>query len=1039
MTSLALTDYMSMSGVVEFQVACRRFGLRPIIGAEIDTGEDLFVLLARNRGGYTNVCEIITWLERQDEEALRQGRLRERVGRTLKRYGEDVICLAGGRESGIRRLIAAGKTGEAEEILWRLQEVYADHLYIELASHQEEGEQKVLAAISRLAHDMEIETVATNSVCFASPDEYDLYDLLTCIRLNNPVHASHPERPRNREGYLKSSAELYPAIIPDPDAIRQTVKIADQCKLDLMPGFILPPKAWIPDEMEAATYLRTLCEKGMEARIAGHGKEKAKAQLEKELSVICDLELEEFFLVVHEVVMEAQRRDIRYAGRGSAANSLVCYLLFITHVNPLEHRLLFERFLHGGRRGTPDIDVDFDSDRRAEIIDWIEDRFGLRHTAMTATFVRYRLRSALRDTAKALGWPMELVNDLGKAVARADVTSVEQYRNRIEEIVGTSPLVDLLIATPSRLKDCPRYLGQHSGGMMLSREPLVRYTPIRASANGVRIGQMDKESVEGLGIIKLDVLGLRMMACVSEAVELIRLHEGIAIDTTSLDLEDEEIYRFLRTGRTLGLFQIESGGQMHLIAKSQPERFYDLVTQVAIFRPGPVQAGMVHPYVRRRRGLETVTYPHPDLEPILKDTLGVILFQEQILEIAHHFAGMTLQEADEFRRLMSKFRSHDGMASMRDAFVAGAVKRGVPDPVAADVFDKIKFFVGYGFCRSHASAFAQLVFVSAYLKYHHPAAYLCAFMQHRPGFYPQMTLEQEAQRFGVRTLLPHVNISATRYALERNGEGGLSIRKPLTAIKGVSETDARRIVMERLNGTFAGIEDFYRRVPLARDTFNALAQSGALDALAGDARHALWDIGIVANRIGQSGREAEETLFTLPAITQEDIPDLPELTQRERVTWDLATHSSARVHPVSLVRRQLNDWEVRPIRALFRLTEDIVSTQKPFMVTTGGLVIMRQRPGTAKGTMFMMIEDETAFIQCVLWPAVVEQYRAAWREGAVIVRGELQFQGDWRGVVVHHIWPLDNVIGGYTGYAGADGGRDRRVLHSGTDKVKEKR
>jgi error-prone DNA polymerase len=1023
MSGLALTDYMSVSGVVEFQRACREHGIRSIVGAGIAVAGDQMVLLAQDRRGYANLCEIITRLY-QDED-LRKG---EAGLDLLERYRDRLIALVGGRFSRVRSNIRDEDRKEAERWLRRLDDIFPGSCYVELSSHLEEGERTPVSRTARIARDLDIPTVATNTVLYATPDEYAMYDLYTCIRLIRSVYEPHPERPRNAQGYLKPIESLFPDVIDDRQAIERTIEVAERCEVDLLPDRVIPPEAAVPAGQAPGDYLLALCEEGLRRRIPSEREQRAREQLHRELETIRALDLEEFFLVVHEVVAESSRRGIRYAGRGSAANSIVCYLLYITHVDPIEQNLLFERFLHTGRKGTPDIDVDFDSDRRDEIIEWMEQRFGIRHTAMTGTFVRFRLRSALRETVKALGWPIDTVNLVGKAVPHTYARSIDSYRDRVEEVIGKSPLLDTAVDCVKRMEECPRYLGQHNGGMMLSRDPLAHYTPVQTSANGVRIGQHDKNAVEGLGIIKFDILGLRMLACVSEAIELVRRHEGIEIDTDDLDLEDPEVYEFIRTGRTLGLFQIESGGQMHLIAKSQPENFHDLITQVAIFRPGPVQSGMVHPYVRRRRGLEPVRYLHPDLEPILKDTLGVILFQEQILEIAHRFAGMTLRQADEFRRLMSRFRSHEGMASMEESFVDGAVGRGVPRPIAEKVFEQVSYFVGYGFCRSHAAAFAQTVFVSAYLKLHHPAAYMAALMQHRPGMFPQMTLEQEAKRFGVRTLLPDVERSSTRFSLEREADGILAIRKPLTSIREVSQKEASAIALERLFGEYRSVEDLYRRVPVSRDALESLARAGALDAIADNSRRALWEIGVLANRLGPAGCGREERLIDLPAIAEEDIPSMPLMELDERVRWDLSTHASARVHPMSLVRRQLNDWEVRTIGSLKGINEETVRTKKPFIVTTAGLVIMRQRPATAKGTCFIILEDETDFMQTVVFPTVLDQYRAAWSMGSLIVRGELQMHGNWRGLVVQQVWPLDRVAGGYTGYPGADGGRDRMVL-----------
>ncbi len=818
----------------------------------------------------------------------------------------------------------------------------------------------------------------------------------------------------------------------------------------------------------------------------------AAAQLRKELGVIARLDLDEFFLVVHEIVEKARELGIRCAGRGSAANSIVAYLLGITGVDPIAHDLLFERFLHAGRRGTPDIDVDFDSERRSEIIAWMEERFGIEQTAMTATVTTYRVRSAIRDTAKALGWPMEIVNRFSKAVPPYSGRSLTEYRVRLERICGTSPLLDKLLEMTSDLLGAPRHLGLHSGGMVLSRKALYHFSPVQVSANGVKVLQFDKDDVEALGLVKFDVLGLRMLATLSEADELIHRHRMGPIDIDELSLDDTATFNMMRASQTLGVFQIESQGQLHLLAQHQPEDFDDLINEIALFRPGPLQSGMVHPFVRRRRGQERVQYDHPLLEPMLRSTYGVIVYQEQVLEVAHKFAGMSLEEADEFRRLMSKFRDPGQMEGMRDRFISGAMKNGVSLEIATKVFENVANFVGYGFCRSHAAAFAKTVYQSAYLKRHHSAAFLAAFMQHRPGMYNLMTLEEEARRFGAPILLPDINRSGFRYDIElvertgaaprsadverqasrrrsadapRSadvGEAGtapvFAIRKPLTSIQGISSEQAKAIVWERRNGPYLDIRDLYERVAMPIDLYRNLARSGALDAFVGDSRRALWEVGLLRRSIGESGCRPEAALFDLPPFTAEDIPDLPVLTADERLSWDYQTHDAARVHPMSLVRRTLAEFEIRPISTCYGLGRAVGGADGRYAgtppghaaktdadgsmryasvarsngrdgpsVTVAGIAMLRQRPRTANGVMFLTLEDETGFIQCVIYTTVLEALDHVFSRSSLIVRGRLQVMGNWRGLVVQYAWPLNGILGGYEGHPSMGGGRDRKV------------
>jgi error-prone DNA polymerase len=1033
--ALALTDRDGLYGAVRFQKACREQGIKPIVGAEATVEQFPLVLLAASRDGYANLCRLLTAAQQRD---------RDNPSATFDElcdYSADLFCLTGGRASTIGQHLAAGAPSQARQHLRRLKALFGDRLSLEVSHHLLPDETERLQQLARLGRAVSVPLLATGNVRYAAPPDYKRYDLLRCIRDGLQVFESAPQRPRNAEAYLKPEATLR-RLIPYGAAFERAEAVAAACTVDLLPEQIAAPASRLSDGDPPAT-LHRLCQQALQKKYPPHRRSAAARQMHSELTTITRLRLADFFLVVHEIIQEARRRSIRCAGRGSAANSIVAYLLDITAVDPLEHNLLFERFLHGGRKGTPDIDVDFDSSRRDEIIDWMEERFGISQTAMTATVVMYRLRSALRDVAKAFGWSLDEINDLTAAVPRRNAGDVYAYRERIERQLGASPLCDTLIDMVASLDGCPRHLGLHSGGMVLSHAPLARFTPVQTSANGVRMVQFDKDDIEALGLVKFDALGLRMLATLSEAEELIHRHHDATFDVDDLPLDDIRTFNLIRAGQTLGVFQIESQGQLHLLAQHQPETFRDLINEVALFRPGPLQGNMVHPFIRRRRGEEKVTFDHPDLEPILRDTYGIVLFQEQVLEIAHQFAGMSLAEADDFRALMSKFRHPDEMEKMRDRFVGGAVDRGVRPTTAHHVFDTIAHFVGYGFCRSHAAAFAKTVYQSAYLKTHFPAAYLAAVMQHRPGMYSLMTLEEEARRFGVALRPPDVHRSGLRYDLERVDstdaavpsrswrEGrGWAIRKPLPAIKHVSADDAAAIMWERLTAPFESVEDLYRRVPLGQSAFEGLARSGALDALASSSRGALWEIGLLQRRIGRPGRQAQARLFDVPAVRPADVPDLPSLTTAERYQWDYETHGAARRHPMTLRRRALQDLEVRPIATCDRFGR-YVSVQKggPHpLLTVAGLVILRQKPSSANGVMFITLEDETGFVQCVVRPAVQAHLGHVLERGALIVRGELHIEGNWRGLLVKYAWALNGIFGGYVGHPSASGGRDRQVL-----------
>ena len=1024
--AVALTDVGGVYGVVRFQKACARVGIKSLFGAEVNVDGFNLVLLAESHKGYANLCMLLT-----------AAHLRQRLDHLatieeVARYATDLHCLTGTWGSRLWHLLDSNRLEEAQVWIQQLHRIFGQRLSIEMAHHLRPGDTRRLAQLSRLSELTYVPLVATGDVRHASASDYKRYDLLTCIRLGITVFDSHEDRPRNSEACMKSEDRLR-KLIPYPHAFLRAEEIAEACTVNLLPGHITPPAARIPPPHTARSFLHRKCEAAFARRYAARNRSRAREQLDKELQIIGRLDLEEFFLVVAEIVDESRRRGIRCAGRGSAANSIVAYLLGITGVCPIDQNLLFERFLHTGRKGTPDIDVDFDSDRRDEIIDWMEKRFGIEQTAMTATIITYRIRSAIRDTAKALGWPMDQVNRLSKAVSPYG-SNLADYRVRLEQIVGPSPLFDVLLTMAGDLAGCPRHLGLHSGGMVLSRKPLHNFTPIQVSANGVKVTTFDKDDVEALGLIKFDVLGLRMLAALSEAVELIQRHArpdstDAAMDIDELPLDDIPTFNMIRASKTLGVFQIESQGQLHLLGQHQPENFMDLINEIALFRPGPLQSGMVHPFVRRRRKLEPITYPHPLLEPVLKDTLGVIIYQEQVLEVAHRFAGMPLEEADEFRRLMSKFRDPGQMEGMRTSFVDGAMRKGISHETATQVFDIVSKFVGYGFCRSHAAAFAKTVYQSAYLKRHHTAAFMAAFMQHRPGFYSLMTIEEEARRFGVETYPPDINVSGVRYDLERiNGKP--AIRKPLTSIRGLSTDAARLIVWERLQKPFSSTEDLFRRVPIHLDALNNIARAGAMDSIASSSRTALWEIGLLQKRLGEPGRKQTPALFDLPAFDLSDIPDLPTLSMEDRLSWDYETHGAARIRPMALIRRTLNDLEIRPISLCYRLGRTVpvgTHNEAPTIVTIAGIAALRQRPATANGVLFLTLEDETGLIQTIVLPKTIEHLDHVLGQSALIARGKLQVMGNWRGLVLTQAWPLNGILGGYEGHLSMAGGRDRLV------------
>lgn len=1014
-TALALTDFHGVYGVVRHFAACAEVGIKPIIGAELVVDDYPVVLLVRNEHGFQSLNKLLTRAHLADRDHPSVS------FETFSGIARNLICLTGGRESLFFNAVFRRDYQRAFNWLSSLSEIFPDHLYVQLFHQFTPDDRRYVHHARRIARLAGVPCIAAPPVYHVDEDDYAVHDMLTCIRHNISVFDPHPDRPANDQAYLIGEDELRRRI-PDPAAFDAIERVVEACTFNPIPDRIIPPQAIIPKGWTARSLLRHYCNESLPRLYPPETRDRARQQLEKELQIIERLDLSEFFLVVKEVIDEANRRGIRCAGRGSAANSIVSYLLDVTAVDPIAHNLLFERFLHDDRKGTPDIDVDFDSSRRDEIIQWMESRFGISHTAMSGTLVTYQLRSALRDVAKALGYPLQKIDELAKHIPRRRARHVSEYRPELARILGSSPLLGQLISMVERIDNCPRHMGLHSGGMILSRTPLYAFSPVQVSANGVRMVQFDKHDIEALGLVKFDVLGLRMLATLSFAEKLIYRAHGKFLDWTRIPLDDAPTFNLIRSGKAVGLFQIESQGQLHLLGQLQPERFDDLISEVAIFRPGPVQSGMVQPYVKRRRGKEPIRYLHPTLKSVLQDTYGVILFQEQVLQIAHAFAGMSLSEADNFRILMSKFRDPEEMESMRGAFVSGAIHNGVSEEVAHKVFDQVSKFVGYGFCRSHAAAFAKTVYQSAYLKAHYTAAFMAAVMEHRPGMYALSTLEQEARRFRIEIGLPDINRSGIAYGIVPKKSRWMII-KPLTSIELVSEDHARKIVWTRLDGPFKSIEDFWSRVDIPKDVFFALARSGAFDHLEKDSRTALWKAGVLVNQL----RSQPPGLFSsVTAVLPEFlIPDLPSLSTAERIYWDIKTHRSGRTHPMTLVRDSLQQLEIRPIAQAVNVPAAIRKRNREMTTTLSGIVILRQRPPTANGFMFVTLEDETGFVQVVVNPALYDTFSHVLSTPALIVRGKVQYAGNWRGVVLQEAWQLDGIFGGYSGQASDSGGRDR--------------
>jgi error-prone DNA polymerase len=981
--AIALGDRDGLYGAPRFYGAAVKKGLKALVGAELTLADDsrLYVL-APDRERYKNLCRMITAsklhvLGHDKDGAPKypaKGASRIEIA-DLERFGAGLICLAGGAYSPLSRMLTRGEDPLA--LCNRLRSIFgAENLHIDLQRHLDPNEERLNRKLVALAESMHIPVVATNDVCHSGA-ERALLDVLTCIRLKTTLDAAGRCLWINNERHLKSSAEMAALFHDLPRAITQTRAIADRCQFTLQnlgyrfPDYPLPPGE-TPD-----SYLRILTYAGARERWGAALNDRIRAQLEHELTIIAKLKLAGYFLIVWDIVEFCRENRIMAQGRGSAANSAVCYALSITAVDAIKMELLFERFLSEERGEWPDIDLDLPSgDQREKVIQYVYRRYGERGSAMTANVITYRTRSAVREVGKALGFSLDQVDRLAK------LNRTYEFRDEHDDVAALmrtggvdadAPRVKLLISLVRQIQSIPRHLGQHSGGMVIAAGPLDEVVPLEpASMPGRVVVQWDKEDCADLGIIKVDLLGLGMIAVLEEAIPLIREHDGVAIDLAHLPSDDPEVYQMLQKADTIGVFQIESRAQMATLPRMKPRTFYDLVVEVAIIRPGPIVGQMVHPYLDRRNGRAPVTYPHPWLEPILRRTLGVPLFQEQLLRIAMTAAGFSGGEAEELRRAMGFKRSMQRMEKIELRLREGMTRNKIVGPAQEAIVLGIMSFALYGFPESHAASFALIAYASAYLKCHHGAAFFAAMLNCYPlGFYSPATLVKDAQRRGV-VVMP---IDVTKSCWKCKIEAG-SVRLGLRYISGLREGTAARIENARAVRPYASIADFAARVAPDKRELDTLAHAGALAAFGTDRRDALWQAAAIERAPDSlfKGIEPPQSLSPLPAM-------LPfEVTCADYASMGL----TAGPHLIAHIRDKLQQRGILS-------TAEIAHAAHGSIVKTAGLVIVRQRPGTAKGFFFLTLEDETGIANAIAMPDLFQRYRALLHRAAVVmVEGTLQ-------------------------------------------------
>ena len=1079
LSALALTDHDGLYGVVRFAQAARAVSLPTIFGAELhlpdpsgvldpptglpDPRSTHLIVLARGPEGYRRLSRAIA------EGHLATGQ-KGAAAYTLEGLAEQAaghwLVLTGCRKGAVRQALAGGGTRAgtnggtragvhspgpdgyqaARRELDRLVALFGpQNVAVEITDHGDPHDSERNDALAALALEAGLPLVVTGGVHYARPRDADLAGALAAIRARSSLDDLDGWLPAAGGAHLRSAAEMLVRHRRHPEAVGTTAALAAECSFDLaLVAPRLPPYP-VPEGHTEVSWLRELVRRGAAERYGPPGSERvpgAYAQLAHELDVIEKLEFPGYFLIVHDLVEFCRNAGILCQGRGSAANSAVCYALGVTAVDAVQHGLLFERFLAPERDGPPDIDVDIESGRREEVIQYVFAKHGRTHAAQVANVISYRPRSAVRDAARALGYdvgqqdawskgierwgslrgpenspwwtveragpvapvpsgtfvaPVDVVRAPGRAAAtlvvsedRHDVVPAHRPPSAADLAEIPEPVIDLA----ERLMRLPRHLGIHSGGMVMCDRPVIEVCPVEwARMPGRTVLQWDKDDCADAGLVKFDLLGLGMLTALQIAFTLVREHEGVELGLHSLPQEDPAVYDLLCAADTVGVFQVESRAQMATLPRLQPRCFYDIVVEVALIRPGPIQGGSVHPYIERARGREPVTYLHPLLEPSLAKTRGVPLFQEQLMQMAIDVAGFTGAEADQLRRAMGSKRSTERMEALRARLMSGMAARDITPVVAEQIYDKLRAFADFGFPESHAFSFAYLVYASAWLKVHHPAAFYAALLAAQPmGFYSPQSLVADARRHGLVVLRPDVLASGAQAGLERV-DGALALRLGLAAVRGIGTPLAAALVAERdRGGAFAGLRDLVRRVALSTPQLEALATAGSLGCFGVERREALWAAGALA----QEGPD------TLPGVSVGvEAPVLPGMSEVELAVADVwATGVTVDSYPTEHVRDRLDAAGVLRV-------DDAMHHEPDRRVAVAGVVTHRQRPGTAGGVTFLSLEDETGLMNVICTAGVWQRFRTvARRSAALVVRGRLEMADGAVNLLAEHLAPL---------------------------------
>ena len=1019
--ALVLADRDGVYGIVRAHVAAGSDGPRLIVGAQITVSDDpddpdaatvILILLVQDRAGYANLCRLIS-----------RGRLRCPKGESRVSW-QEVGAHAGGLIAlwQGRRLLAApgdgGSDGDGER--WRqrtvqLREAFPGRLYGLVTRHRLPGDAAIERRLSAGCRRLGVPLAAATEVLYHHRERRPLQDVVTCIRHRTTLDGSGALLRANGEHDLKTPAAFDRLFADRPELVAATHEIAARCTFSLSEVRYRYPSERLPEGYTSGEWLRRLTFAGARKRYAGPPPPAVAKQLATELEVIEELDYCGYFLTMHEIVSFCRERKILCQGRGSAANSAVCYCLGITAIDPVRMDLLFERFLSRERAEPPDIDLDIGHRRREEAIQFVYRKYGRERAAMVANVVRYRAKSAIRDVGKTLGLPATALDRVARLISHHDSDFPEAVASAFRQagLDPEHPSHHLLTSLTAQIRDFPRHLSIHPGGFLLGSEPVATLVPVEnASMAGRTVIQWDKYDVEALGLFKVDLLGLGALTHLDLAFALIRRHYRRRLTMATVPFDDPAVFDMVSGGDTVGVFQIESRAQMSMLPRLRPRTFYDLVVQVAIVRPGPITGGMVHPYLRRRNGEEPVEYPHPALRPVLEKTLGVPLFQEQVMKLAVVAADYTPGEADQLRRDMAAWRRAGAIEKHAEKLISRMQAKGIAPEFAERVFNQIRGFGEYGFPESHAASFALVAYLTAWLKHHYHDAFTAALLNAWPmGFYAPATIVDDARRHGVAVLPIDVARSAWHCTLEPaprgSGRWRCAVRMGLRYVKGLAERDGEAVTAARAAQPFRSVADLIERVPaLAQDDLLRLAESGALNELAPDPnggagqrgdprrRAGLWEVLGAARRRGRS--------TPLPLHAPDAELRFAPLDQFAAIAWDYAAaEHSTRGHPLEPLRPRLAACSLPA-------ASEVIAMHNGSAVSYAGLVICRQRPGTAAGVVFMTLEDETGFVNLVVWSKVFRQYRPTILTTSFLgVSGTIQSQHQVVHIIARQFWLPD--------------------------------